>query len=165
MGKFKIVDYLPNELPPIRKSSHHMDFILGMILPNKPAYKMTPQENEEIGKQVQGLLDKGLIRESLSPYEVPAVLTPMKDGNWRMCMDSRARNRITIKYRFPLPRIEDLLDCINGSKYFSKIDLKSGYHRIQIKEGDEWKTAFKKKEDCMNDWSCRLGCPMHPVPL
>ena len=141
-----IVDDLPSELPLVRKISHHMDFIPGMSLPNKATYKMTPQENEEIRKQVQGLLDKGLIRESLSPCAVPTILTPKKDGKWRMCIDSRAINRITIRYRFPLPWIENLLDCINGSKYFSKIDLKSGYRKIQIKEGDEWKTTFKTNE-------------------
>ena len=141
-----IVDELPNELPPIRKISHHMDFNPGVNLPNKVTYRMTPQENEEIRKQVQELLDKGLIRESLRPCVVPTILAPKKDGKWTMYTYSRAINKITVRYRFPLPRIKDLLDCISGANYFSKIDLKSGYHQIRIREGYEWKTAFKTNE-------------------
>ncbi|XP_020694320.1 uncharacterized protein LOC110108147 [Dendrobium catenatum] len=116
---------LPSALPPLRSLQHQIEFVPGT---------------------------KNFIQLSLSPCAAPALIVPKKDGQWRLCIDSRAINRITVKCRFPIPRINDLLDRLAGAQIFSKLDLRSGYHQIRIRFGDEWKTAFKTV-DGLFEWN------------
>jgi hypothetical protein len=119
---------IPSGLPPLRGIEHQIDFISGTSLPNRAAYRTNLEETKEIQRQVQELLDNGYVHESLSPCPFPVILVPKKNGTWRMCVDCRAINNITIHYRFPIPRLDDMLDELSGSTIFTKIDLRSGYH-------------------------------------
>ena len=101
---------IPTGLPTKGDIHHHIDLIPGSILLNKPAYRMNRKDTMEIQRQVQELKTKGLILESLSPCAIPALFVPKKDGGMRMCIDSRAINKITVKHRYPIPRLEDALD-------------------------------------------------------
>ena len=137
-------DDIPRELPPKRgEDDHAIDLLPGTSPPNKPPYRVSQAQQEEIMRQVNELVEKGMVRSSSSPFCSPVLLVQKKDGTYRMCVDYRALNRITIKNRFPVPRIEDLFDKLQGSSYFSRIDLKSGYHQIRVVHEDIPKTAFR----------------------
>jgi hypothetical protein len=114
---------IPPGLPPLRGIEHQIDLIPGVMLPNRAAYKTNSEVTKEIQRQVQELLDHGYVRKSLSPCVVLVILVPKKNGTWHMCVDYRAINNITIRYHFPIPRLDDMLDELSGSIIFTKIDL------------------------------------------
>ncbi|MCO5575130.1 hypothetical protein L7F22_028927 [Adiantum nelumboides] len=139
------VDDIPGELPPKRGDDDHMiELIPGSSMPNKPPYRVSQAQQEDIMRQVNELVEKGMVRPTSSPFCSPFLLVQKKDGTHRMCVDYRALNRITIKNRFLVPRVEDLFDKLQGSTYFSRIDLKSCYHQTRIDvDEDIVKTAFQ----------------------
>jgi hypothetical protein len=142
----------PKRLPPKRVIQHEIQFQQDCPLPNIGMYRMSVMENVEIKKQIQEFLDKGVIMPSTSPCGSPIVLLTKKDGTWHMCVDFRALNKIAVKNHYPLPRIDDLLDQLKDAKYFTKLDLRSGYHQIRIVEGDTWKTLSKQSKVCLSGW-------------
>ena len=107
---------------------------------------MSVIENEEIKKQKKEMVEKDFIRPSSSPSGSPMILVPKKEGTWRMCVEFSALKKITLKNRYPLPKIDDLLDQLKFFVYFTKLDLRSGYHQIRIAENDIWKIAFKTRQ-------------------
>ena len=139
------LEEMPKKLPPIHGIEHEIDLIPGSALLNRPVYRCNSEEAKELQQQVKELMEKGYVKESMSPYVVPALLVLKKDGSIRICVDSRAINKIIIKYYYPILRLDDMLDELHGTSIFSKVNLKSGYHEIRMKEGDEWKTTFKTK--------------------
>lgn len=136
---------LPNGLPPKRAVEHEIEEEPGSKPPSKAAYRMSQEEMETLRTHIADLLEKGFIRPSCSPYGAPVLFVPKKDGGFRMCVDWRQLNKQTIKNKYPLPRIDDLLERLHGSKVWSKIDLTQGYYQVRIKEDDIPKTAFRTR--------------------
>ncbi|KAI3725351.1 hypothetical protein L1987_65137 [Smallanthus sonchifolius] len=137
-------DDLPG-LPPVREVKFRIDLIPGANPVAKAPYRLAPSELQELASQLQELADKGFIRPSHSPWGAPVLFVKKKDGSFRMCIDYRELNKLTIKNRYPLPRIDDLFDQLQGSTCFSKIDLRSGYHQLRVREEDIPKTAFRAR--------------------
>lgn len=130
------------ELPPDRDVEFVIDLILGAGLVAQRPYRMSAEELHELKKQLKKLLEQGFIQPSASPWGSPILFVKKKDGTMRMCVDYRTLNSMTIKNKYPLPRIDDLLDGLRKAKYFSRIDLRSGYHQMKIRDSDISKTAF-----------------------
>ncbi|XP_042059685.1 uncharacterized protein LOC121804234 [Salvia splendens] len=137
-------DTLPG-LPPDRRLEFTIDLEPGAAPISKAPYRMAPKELGELKLQLQELLDLGFIRPSVSPWGAPVLFVKKKDGTLRMCIDYRELNKVTLKNKYPLPRIDDLFDQLKGASIFSKIDLRSGYHQLKIRSEDVPKTAFRTR--------------------
>ena len=133
------------QMPPHRETDHAIVLKPGQEPPYRRTYRLSPSEEQALNAFITDALDKGIIRESTSPAGAPILFVPKKDGTLRLCVDYRGLNDITVKNRYPLPLISELLDRLNGARVFSKLDLKDAYYRIRLREGDEWKTAFRTK--------------------
>ncbi|XP_057432279.1 uncharacterized protein LOC130725034, partial [Lotus japonicus] len=142
------VDVFPEDvpgLPPVRETEFSIDIVPGTGPISMAPYRMAPAELVELAKQLDDLSSKGFIRPSVSPWGAPVLLVKKKDGKSRLCVDYRQLNKVTVKNRYPMPRIDDLMDQLRGAVIFSKVDLKSGYHQIRVKESDIQKTAFRTR--------------------
>jgi hypothetical protein len=129
-------------LPPVREIEVSIETIPGVSPIAQSPYRMAPMELVELKVQLQELLDKGFIRPSNSPWGAPVLFVKKKDGTLHLCIGYHQLNKVTVKNRYPLPRIDDLFDQLKGARVFSKIDLRSGYHQLRIKEQDIQKTTF-----------------------
>ena len=147
LGDYKCVfpQDLPKGLPPNRSVEMKIDLERDSKPKMGPIYKLSRKELEEMKNQLDEALENGFIRPSISPWGSPVLFTPKKDGGLRMCIDYRALNKQTIKNQVPLPRIDEVWDQVGGSKYFSTIDLISGYHQIRLRDADIQKTAFRTR--------------------
>ncbi|GJZ60512.1 putative reverse transcriptase domain-containing protein [Tanacetum coccineum] len=141
---FLKIYYLPG-LPPVRQVEFQIDLIPGAAPVARAPYRLAPSEMQELSDQLQELADRGFIRPSTSPWGAPVLFVKKKDGSFRMCIDYRELNKLTVKNRYPLPRIDDLFDQLQGSSVYSKIDLRSGYHQLRVRDEDIPKTAFRTR--------------------
>jgi hypothetical protein len=132
----------PQESPPQRSVGHAITLIEGAKPVNLRQYRLPFHQKNAMEDLIKHMLSTQMIRPNISPYSSPVILVKKKDGNWRMCVDYKQLNFNTVKNKYPIPIIEDLLDELFGAQVFTKIDLRSGYHQIRMKEEDIQKTAF-----------------------
>ncbi|GJU62061.1 putative reverse transcriptase domain-containing protein [Tanacetum coccineum] len=132
-------------LPPVRQVEFQIDLIPGAALLARAPYRLAPSEMRELSNQLQELAEQGFIRPSTSPWGAPVLFVKKKDRSFRMCIDYWELNKLTIKNHYPLPRIDDLFYQLQGSSIYSKIDLRSGYHQLRVRDEDIPKTTFKTR--------------------
>ena len=123
-------------MPPERQVEFGIELVPGAAPITKAPYRLAPPEMQELSSQLQELLGKGFIRQSSSPWGAPILFVKKKDGSHRMCIDYQELNKLTVKNRYPPPRIDDLFNQLQGASWFSKIDLRSGYHQVRVREED-----------------------------
>ncbi|KAG8485758.1 hypothetical protein CXB51_019146 [Gossypium anomalum] len=143
-------DVFPKELPglpPVREVEFGIELVPGTTPISITPYRMAPTELKELKAQLQELTDKGFTRPSFSPWGAPVLFVKKKDGTMRLCIDYRQLNKVTIKNKYPLPHIDDLFDQLKGASVFSKIDLRSGYYQLRVRDSDIPKTAFRTRYD------------------
>jgi hypothetical protein len=147
LSKHQVVSSTPHGLPPsCGVHDNSIPLVPRIPSPNILLYRHPFSQKNEIGKMVQELLNVGIIRPSKRPYFAPMFMVLKKEGSRRMCPDFRALNKLTIKEKFPIPFIDDLLDELSGTQFFTKLDLHSGYHQICMKVEDIPKTSFRTHE-------------------
>nr|GEZ45187.1 retrotransposon protein, putative, Ty3-gypsy subclass [Tanacetum cinerariifolium] len=132
-------------IPPTQQVEYQIDLIPGAAPVARAPYRLAPSKMKELAEQLQKLTDKGFIRPSSSPWGAPVLFVKKKDGSFWMCIDYRELNKLTVRNRYPHPRIDDLFDQLQGSSIYSKIDLRSGYHQLRVREEDIPKTAFRTR--------------------
>ncbi|XP_028754553.1 uncharacterized protein LOC114714022 [Neltuma alba] len=151
IANYSDVFAVPHGLPPERSREHSIDLLPGTSPVKVRPYRYPVSQKDEIERMVEELLSEGLIQPSVSPFSAPVILVKKKDGTWRFCVDYRALNSVTVKDAFPMPTVDELLDELHGSNFYSKLDLRSGYHQILMKATDREKTAFRTHLD-LYEW-------------